>query len=510
MAGRMEFSFNVPKTERVRTRERTRGGPFRILVLADLSGRDNRGLLEPGPALAARPTLQVDVDSFDTVLARLSPTLELGLPKGGQVSVTLTDLDHFHPDELYRRLELFQGLRDLRRRLGDPSTFAEAASELETNEPPASNTPPDAAEQAAPDESDGDMFSRLLGKEPSAQPQARAGRRGSFDIGNFIAGVVGPHVVPEPDPRAETYIAGVDAATTEQMRALLRHPALTGLEGTWRSLRHLITHLETDEDLTVHVVDVGRQELMADLAMLAENPAQSGLHHILVESTHVPGAQPWSVVVADGEFHLTGADISTLAALGAMGSRAGAPVLAAVSPQVVGARTVDELADPSTWAYPTEDAAGLWDAFRASPAAGWVGALLPRILQRLPHGADTDPIDAFAFEETESAGDGDSLVWGSAAFAAALLLGKSYREREWEMQPGDHQEVDDLPTYVFRRDDEPHLKAVAEVYLSESAATALLGRGVMPLMSYKDRPAARLLRFQNAAGKPGALPGRWG
>jgi type VI secretion system protein ImpC len=47
------------------------------------------------------------------------------------------------------------------------------------------------------------------------------------------------------------------------------------------------------------------------------------------------------------------------------------------------------------------------------------------------------------------------------------------------------------------------------VLLSERAGTVILESGLMPFLSYKDRNAARLMRFQSIASPSAGLPGAW-
>jgi len=51
--------------------------------------------------------------------------------------------------------------------------------------------------------------------------------------------------------------------------------------------------------------------------------------------------------------------------------------------------------------------------------------------------------------------------------------------------------------------------ACAEEYLTERAAEAMLNRGLMPLMSYRNRNAVRLMRFQSIAEPLKTLSGPW-
>ena len=60
-------------------------------------------------------------------------------------------------------------------------------------------------------------------------------------------------------------------------------------------------------------------------------------------------------------------------------------------------------------------------------------------------------------------------------------------------------ELDDLPVYSYSKDGEARMKPCAEAFVSDLAAEAFLERGIMPLVSIKNRDAARLLRWQSIA-----------
>ena len=69
------------------------------------------------------------------------------------------------------------------------------------------------------------------------------------------------------------------------------------------------------------------------------------------------------------------------------------------------------------------------------------------------------------------------------------------------------QEIENLPTYIYKVDDEPVMKPCAEVVLAVSAAKKLLALGLMPLLSIQGRDAVRLGQFIALSGS--ALGGRW-
>ena len=82
--------------------------------------------VEIGEALANRRPTLIDRDNYDSVFAKMSPHLDLrmGGKDGFPITLKFTDLEEFHPDSLFRRVQLFQKLRDTREKLSDSETFA--------------------------------------------------------------------------------------------------------------------------------------------------------------------------------------------------------------------------------------------------------------------------------------------------------------------------------------------------------------------------------------------------
>ena len=124
-----ELHFKQPQTREIVPRGDD--SPMRILVMGDFSGRANRGV-ENFSDLSERPFVRIDVDNFEDVLFRFAPQLFLPIdePAGPSMVVEFKSLDDFHPDRLFRQLEVFEALRETRGRLSDPEAFAQAAAEL--------------------------------------------------------------------------------------------------------------------------------------------------------------------------------------------------------------------------------------------------------------------------------------------------------------------------------------------------------------------------------------------
>jgi len=471
-------------------------GPFRIALIGDFSGRANRGILETGRALAGRRPVRVDRDSLDDAIARLSPRLALDISKGERVEIGFSSLDDFHPDRLYERLPRFRALRDAGARALVSAAMFTAQSPKQTPATPSG------------------VLDAILGDAPlppGGAALAKAPTRPALDaraddgLAEFVERIVAPHLVGAPDPSGAEIKARLDAAVTEGLRAILHHPDFQALEAAWRGASFLVRRLDTDSALQIHLVDVSRDELAADLGSGAVEG--SAIHRLLVEgSVGTPGSDPWALLV--GAFALGGNDgeLDLLARLGRVARDAGAPFVAGAAPPLAGATSMAATPDPDDW---TDDAPSGWPELRALPVAQHVALVMPRFLLRLPYGKRTDECDVVSFEEMlpDARPGHESYLWGSGSLAAALLLGEGFVDSGWSLRPG--REISNLPLHVYHNDGETVATPCAEVLLTERAAERLLDRGLSPLLSVRDSDAVILPRLQSIAEPLARLSGRW-
>ena len=483
MPGRMEFDLSLSRGQAA---TRCAGGPMRLLVMADFSGLapDQR------PALAQRPSHRVDFDNLDAVMGRLAPRLMLSAGELGFAS-----LDDFHPDQLVVRLEVFRSLRELRRRLLDPATFSQAAAELLQSDAPGVTATPSAAE-AGPDDG---LLAQLLGGGAATARQSPAGHPSNAALTPgagfeaFIRAVVAPHIVPAIAPQQASYVASVDAAIAEQMRAVLHAPAFQAMESAWRGVQWLISSLELGDDLQLHLFDVGRDELLVDLVAAQGKVESTDVYRALVDRwRNQPGGVGWTALLGLYAFGPSDTDVGLLAALGVLASQAGGPLLAGGNSALAG-----------------DDSPALagWQALRRSEVARWIGLAAPRVLLRLPYGKGGDVVEAFKFEELAATPDHEQFLWGSGALAIALLIGRAFSAKGWDFEPGDERQIGELPAYTTLKDGERELQACAEHCLGEQGGNALLAAGLMPVMSHRHANAVTVMRFQSVAVPAAGLAG---
>ena len=501
MPGRLEFDFGMAggsKPQRVET------SPFVMMVLGEFGGNAGNGANNDPAWLMQVPIRNVDIDNIDQLWAVFEPRLEIDI-ESAMVELTPTDLDDFHPDHLFNTLPLFGELRKLRKRLLDPATSAEALAEV-TSSAPQQTTEAEAAPvdntQDTPESGD-QMFERLLGeRREQAAPAAASETR----LDSLLQRVVGPHIVYELDPHVDTAVDAVDRAITGTMRSILHHPDFQALEGAWRSLYNLLQESEFGEELQLKVCNVSKDELLAGLPVSAESMPDSGLYQLLVgRFRRAADDDGFSLLLCNYSFGGDVNDIALLATLGSLAELQGAAVIAAAESELIGAHSLVLQPAANEWSKAENP---FWNQLRQSPVAERIGLALPRVLGRLPYGHTTDEIDSFDFEELDD-NEHENFLWINPTLACGRLLAQSFTEHGWNMSPDNNTDIGDLPAFTFEEDGEKKMLPCAELLLPERSAEAILGLGLMPIVSFRNRDMARLLRFQSIAQPLAALAGPW-
>ena len=484
--------------------------PFSVAVLADFSGRSSRGVGEKGPLIAARRRILVDVDNLEELPMKLDTKIHIpiGSKDGPLITLRFNELDDFHPDNIFDRMEIFEKLQTTRKLLQNPATFAEAASQVRSwsagQHEQVSLEDESANSSPVQKESDVDTIERLLGKKTIREPSSTS--RGKFDTDALIREIVRPYIVPAPDPQQAELIAQVDQAISGQMRAILHYPDFQRLEAVWLMLQFLVSRVETDETLKLYLIDVSKAELAADLTT-TDQIQSAGAYHLLAKQSE---ADPYAVLVGGYEFDQTTNDIKLLQRLGLVAQAAGAPLITTANSHFAGCQSLAATPDPDDWQWQASGSAiSLWQELRHSPEASYIGLVLPRFLLRLPYGKDTDPIEQFDFEEFSPFAGHEQFLWGNSAVLCACLLAATFREFGWSLTNGLHCDLAGIPMHIYQSDGEKHVTSCAETVLTERAMEVLIGRGLMPVLSIKGRDAVRIPRFQSIAQPPASLAGPW-
>lgn len=504
-----------PETERTGTSPSS----FDLLVLGDFSGRGDEVDGRRRPPLESRVPRPVDRDELEIVLEDLAPRLTLELPAGRgrrEVSARFERLDHFHPDALARRVDAFDELVGLYRRL-ERGEVSSSPSSGQGDEPADGETGEDGGDSPPRSSGEGlldDIVARSDGPGPDgsapggSRPHAgETGEPPDDAFSEYVRDLVRPHLVEEegPDPGDRELLEHLRESLEEGMRSLLHHPAFQALESTWRGLSFLVHRVESGSGVRIRLLDVSKEELRADLERAAARD-ESVLEQRLVEDRGgTPGAEPWSLLV--GLFTFGPDDAGLLEGLGRLARSAGAPFLASAAPSLAGLPSWARRPDASDW----EDPGGgdAWRELRRSDVAPWLGLAAPRFLLRLPYGPEDAPCDAFPFREMTSPPRHGDYLWGNPALLCASLLAESFARQGRDMRPGSRRRVDRLPLHLYSADGGTEATPCAEMLMTDSVASELMDRGFIPVASVEERDAVRVVRFQSVADPPTALAGRW-
>ena len=450
------FDFSFERRTSDSSGKRPPSDPLRILIVADLGGtRQSRTAAD----LATRPFQKMDVDEFETYLSDENPSLALS-----DSTLSVREMEDFHPDQVLQAVPAMQALIDLRSRLKSPATFESAASEVRGMLGATDST------AAAAAESDSDTMRRLLG---GVVPQDAPTQTPKSAVDAMIQQAVADHVTPSADPKAEQYIKAVEAALADHLRAVLHDRAFQSTEAAWRGLELLVSRIETDETLSLHVWNASKTELIEALGTAETSPDDTVLHHRLVRER---AEKPFVLIVPTFAFAAQADDIRLLATLGAMAGRTDAVVLASVEFGLV----------------QTQD----WDALRESGMAQHIAAFAPRFLLRQPYGKGSDPIGSFAFTEITAPERPDGYLWGAGSIAGAVIIANAFSDGGWSAALNTSLHFDDLPFVYYDAGGEQVMKPCAEVEMSDTEAEAVLATGTIPLIAVRNQNAVRLPQFR--------------
>lgn len=486
---------------------------FRMLLLGDWSGRENRSKQADLPS--ARP-LVIDRDNFDEVMSKLDVRLDLEFQgnESNVLSLNFSELEDFHPDKIFQQIPLFSELRDLRLKLLKPDSFQEAASEVRSwfktsvnqDSETIENQPNSEISQPVPD----DLLDQILSQPTENSSVSQNQPIASSELSSFIRKIVQPHLVTTDRAEQSKLLAVLDEVTSDFMRKIMHHPEFQALESAWRGLYFLVRRAETDTDLKLFILDISKNEVSGNLKAVNDLTDSFLYKWIVKEASDTFGGEPWTVICGNYNFGLNVDDVATLIRLGKISTVANAPFISYMLPEMLGITSLAATPDSIDWKVSADSTeTRLWETLRGLPEAEYIGLSIPRFLVRLPYGEATEPTETFSFEELTDFENHDQYLWVNPSFACGLLLANSFRKSGWDMGNALQTKIDGLPTHLYQEDGETKTKPCAEVVLTENACDKLLEQGLMPLLSYRNSDLVRLARFQSIAIPLKNLKGKW-
>ena len=319
-----------------------------------------------------------------------------------------------------------------------------------------------------------------------------------------------PHLVAA-DPRhtIEAINAELDRKLAEQVNLILHHPEFQALEATWRGLHYLVRNTESDATLKIRMLDIGKRELARTLRKFRGTAwDQSPVFKKIYEEEYGQfGGEPFGVLIGNYTFDHSPPDVQLLADMAQVAAAAHAPFIAGLAPSIMHMTDWSELANPRdlTKIFGTPEYAA-WRSLRDSEDSRYLGLAMPRFLARLPYGARTEPVEAFAFEEDAEGPDASTYLWANAAFAVAANLTRAFKLYGWCSRirgVASGGAVEGLPAHTFpTADGDVDVKCVTEIALSERREAELARSGFMPLVHRKNQDFAAFVSAQSLQKPP--------
>ena len=302
----------------------------------------------------------------------------------------------------------------------------------------------------------------------------------------------------------ESIIADIDKKLSDQVNQILHHEDFQQLESAWRGLHHLVNNTETDETLKIRVMNISKKDAHKTLRKFKGTAwDQSPLFKKVYEEEFGQfGGEPYGCLVADYYFDHSPPDVELLGEMAKIAAGAHAPLITGAEPSLFQMDSWGELANPRdlTKIFQTPEYAS-WRSLRESEDSKYIGLAMPRVLARVPYGAKTAPVEAFAFEEDTAGADASKYNWMNAAYAMATNINRSFKEYGWcsrirGIESGGA--VENLPLHTFPTDDGGvDQKCPTEIAISDRREAELAKNGMMPLIHRKNSDVAAFIGAQS-------------
>jgi len=297
--------------------------------------------------------------------------------------------------------------------------------------------------------------------------------------------------------------AAIDRKLTEQINLIIHNKDFQKLESAWRGLWYLVSNTSTGKDLKIRVLNISKDETRRMLRQFRDAAwDQSPLFKKIYEAEFGQlGGQPFGSFVCDYSFDHTAPDIEIMKGLSKIGAAAHAPFLAAADSQLLGMETWQELSNPRDLAKQFDATEYMaWRSFRDTNDSRYMALTLPRFLGRTLYGANSEPVEEFAFEEDNGGGSHDNYLWLNSSYALGVRITEAFKTYGWctrirGVESGGT--VEDLPTALFPTDDGSlDAKCPTEIAISDRREAELSKAGLMALIHRKNTDQATFIGAQ--------------
>lgn len=309
-------------------------------------------------------------------------------------------------------------------------------------------------------------------------------------VGAFISELLAPGRQEAKADKAtiDQMINEIDQRLSSQLDEILHNPEFQARESAWRGLKLVIDRTDFRENSRIQLLNVSKEDLQTDFEDAPEI-MQAGLYKQVYTAEYGQfGGEPFAAMIANYDFSPGPQDVALLQKIAAVSTMAHAPFIAAAGPQFFGLDSFEQLPNLNDLKSILEGPQYIkWNSFRATEDARSVGLTVPRFLLRLPYGSTTNPVKAFAYEESVASGH-SAYLWGNSAFAFATRLTDSFAKYRWcpnVIGPQSGGTVANLPLHQFEAMGSIETKIPTEVLISERREYELAEEGFISLAMRK-------------------------
>ncbi|ODT96338.1 MAG: EvpB family type VI secretion protein [Planctomycetes bacterium SCN 63-9] len=289
-------------------------------------------------------------------------------------------------------------------------------------------------------------------------------------------------------------IKAIDKKLSEQLALVMHHPDFQKLEGTWRGLNYLVMNSETSAQLKLKVLNVSKRELFNDVDKAVEFDQSQIFKKLYENEFGIAGGEPYGALIGDYEFVNHPEDIDLLAKMSNVAAAAFCPFISAASPRLFGFEdSWEELSKPRDLEKIFESIEYTkWKSFRNSEDSRFTTLVMPRVLSRLPYGAETKPIEEFGYEEVDASKPVPhrDFTWMNAAYVMGTKMTAAFATSGFCTAIRGAEgggKVEGLPAFLFKSDDgDTDLKCPTEVGITDRREAELSKLGFLPLCHYKN------------------------
>jgi len=285
-------------------------------------------------------------------------------------------------------------------------------------------------------------------------------------------------------------IAIIDELISAQLNEIMHDPDFQKLEAAWRGLQYLVMNSETGTMLKLRLLNVTKDELRSDLEKATEFDQSALFKKVYEEEYGTFGGNPYSVLIGDYEFGRHPQDMATLEKISNVAAAAHTPFIAMASPKLFDWDRFTEMGIPRDLAKGFETAELIkWRSFRETEDSRYVTLVLPHVLQRLPYGPDTVPVEGFNYVEDVDGKDHTKYLWGSAAYTLGSRITNAFALYRWcaairGVEGGGL--VEGLPAHTFKTDEgEIALKCPTELAITDRREKEMSDLGFIALCHRK-------------------------